>query len=136
MPNRFQVAFLASLVLTFTSLLLLSRFLNSKLVAAGYDISQIILIGLPKEGHAKERFQMADITLPYFGKVDLQKFQAHVIDTLKNLQLNDFRAVEVPLLGTYDLVALASSPAVVVTALIIVATAFYSKVLHTGKPHL
>lgn len=133
MPNRFQLAFLASLLLTFISLVLLSRFVNSKLVAAGYDISQIILIGLPKEGRAPDRFEMADITLPYFGQVDLQKLPAHLVETLKNLQLDDFRAVDVPYAGTYDLVALASSPAVVVTGLIIVATAFYSKVMHTGK---
>ncbi|KAF9455708.1 NADH-cytochrome b5 reductase [Collybia nuda] len=133
MPNRFQLAFLASLLLTFFSLVLLSRFVNSKLIAAGYDISHIILIGLPKEGRAPDRFDMADITLPFIGQVDLQKLPSQVIDTLKNLQLDDFRAVEVPYVGTYDLVTLAGSPAVVVTGLIIVATAFYSKVLHTGR---
>ncbi|GBE78262.1 NADH-cytochrome b5 reductase 1 [Sparassis crispa] len=48
MPNRLQVAFIASFLITFFSLVAVSRFINSKLKAAGYNISDLILIGLPK----------------------------------------------------------------------------------------
>ncbi|KAF8898544.1 hypothetical protein BD779DRAFT_1430744 [Infundibulicybe gibba] len=56
-----------------------------------------------------------------------------VVEFAKNVKLDDFRAVDIPLLGTYNFVELAGSPAVVFTAIIIIGTAFYSKVLHTGK---
>ena len=48
MPNHLQLLFLASFFLTFILLLTLSNFLSSKLREAGYDISNLILIGLPK----------------------------------------------------------------------------------------
>ena len=48
MPNHLQLLFLASFLLTFILLLTLSNFLSSKLREAGYDISNLILIGLPK----------------------------------------------------------------------------------------
>ncbi|KAG6845976.1 hypothetical protein H0H87_011024 [Tephrocybe sp. NHM501043] len=65
--------------------------------------------------------------------VDVQALQATVVDTLKNIKLDDFKAVQVPGVGTYNLVEAATSPAVVITAAIVVVTAFYSKVLHTGR---
>lgn len=49
MPNRYQLAFLASFVGVFSVLILVSNFVKAKLRAAGYDISEIILIGLPKD---------------------------------------------------------------------------------------
>lgn len=49
MPNRYQLAFLASFVGIFGGLVLLSSFIKARLRAAGYDISQLILIGLPKD---------------------------------------------------------------------------------------
>ncbi|KAG6842508.1 hypothetical protein C0991_000034 [Blastosporella zonata] len=122
--NRQQAAFLASLLSTFSSLVALTYFINSKLIAAGYDFKNLILIGLPENPQPKNnRFTM----------VDIQAIQASVVDSLKNFNLEDLKAVEVPGLGTYDLVQVATSPAVVVTAAIVVATAFYSKVLHTGR---
>ncbi|KAI6044990.1 NADH-cytochrome b5 reductase [Pisolithus marmoratus] len=45
-----HVLFLGSLFLTFTTLFVGSRFLNSKLEEAGYDISRLILIGLEPKG--------------------------------------------------------------------------------------
>ncbi|KAF8078437.1 NADH-cytochrome b5 reductase [Lyophyllum atratum] len=122
--NRYQAAFLATLLSTFFSLVLISWFINSKLVAAGYDISQLILLGLPKNPSPKS----GRVTM-----VDIQNIQNTVLDAVKNLKLDDFKAVEIPYVGTYNLVEVASSPAVVFTAAIIVATAFYSKVLHTGR---
>lgn len=116
MPNRYQLAFLASLSISFTSLVLLSRYINSALIAAGYDISQLILIGLPHHNP------------PTMPSIDPQQ----LLQLLKNLQLDDFRAVQIPILGTFDLVQLATSPAFIISALIIVSTAFYSNVLHTG----
>lgn len=127
MPNKYQAAFLASLLLTFSALVLLSHFINSKLIAAGYDFSKLILIGLPEHPSDTGRFTMADF------KAELQKLQSQLVDAVKNVNIDDFKAVEVPYLGTYNLVEIASSPAVVFTAAIIVATAFYSKVLHTGS---
>ena len=47
MPNHLQLLFLASFFLTFIVLLTLSHILSSKLREAGYDISHLILIGLP-----------------------------------------------------------------------------------------
>lgn len=46
MPNQFQVTFLSTFVLVFTSLFLVSRFIDAKLKEAGYDVSKLILIGL------------------------------------------------------------------------------------------
>ena len=47
MPNYPQLLFLASFLISFISLLILSNFLSSKLNEAGYDISRLILIGIP-----------------------------------------------------------------------------------------
>jgi cytochrome-b5 reductase len=52
MPNHLQLLFLASFFLTFIILLTLSNLLSSKLRDAGYDISDLILIGLPKSEHS------------------------------------------------------------------------------------
>ncbi|KAH9835620.1 NADH-cytochrome b5 reductase [Rhodofomes roseus] len=51
MPNSLQWAYLTSFIGTFSSLLFISWFINGKLKEAGYDVSRLILIGLPpKEG--------------------------------------------------------------------------------------
>jgi cytochrome-b5 reductase len=47
MPNHLQLLFIASFLASFLLLLTLSNFLSSKLREAGYDISRLILIGLP-----------------------------------------------------------------------------------------
>ena len=49
MPNRLQVGFLASFFVTLSSLIFLAHWLKARLKAAGYDISELILIGLPKD---------------------------------------------------------------------------------------
>lgn len=48
MPNLNQFAFLLSFGATFGALFLLSRLVSAQLKAHGYDISDIVLIGLPK----------------------------------------------------------------------------------------
>jgi hypothetical protein len=48
MPNRYQFAFVASFLLTFAVLFVASTYIGVKLRAAGYDISELILIGLPE----------------------------------------------------------------------------------------
>jgi hypothetical protein len=48
MPNHLQFLFLASFFTTFAVLIALSSYLTSKLRQAGYDISRLILIGLPQ----------------------------------------------------------------------------------------
>jgi cytochrome-b5 reductase len=47
MPNQLQLLFLASFLVTFLALFALSNLLASRLHQAGYDISRLILIGLP-----------------------------------------------------------------------------------------
>ncbi len=49
MTNRYQLAFLGSFAVVFSSLFFLSRFIGAKLNAAGYRVSDLILIGLPKD---------------------------------------------------------------------------------------
>ncbi|KAG6901850.1 hypothetical protein C0995_007236 [Termitomyces sp. Mi166 len=110
-------AFLASLLLTFASLVALLHYFNRKLAAAGYDISRLILLGLPENPPPKS------------GRVTMADLQS----TLKNFNLDNLRVIEIPGLGTYNLVEFATSPAVLITAIIITATAFYAKVLHTGR---
>ncbi|KAG6878410.1 hypothetical protein C0993_007011 [Termitomyces sp. T159_Od127] len=90
--NTAQAAFLASLLLTFTSLVALFHYINNKL-----DLSRL----------PDSNLTMASV--------------------LTNLTL------DIPGFGTYNLLDLASSPAVLITAAIVVATAFYAKVLHTGR---
>jgi hypothetical protein len=48
MPNHLQLLFLLSFFSTFVLLFILSNHLSSKLREAGYDISKLILIGLPQ----------------------------------------------------------------------------------------
>lgn len=72
MPNLDQFAFLTTLIGSFASLVALSRYLQSKLAAAGYDISKLILVGLPRkdsDGYYGMDFHAVDI--PYFGTQDL-----------------------------------------------------------------
>ena len=58
MPNRYQVAFLASFVGVLTGLVLLSNFVSSKLKAAGYDPGQLILIGISASRLVVEVFRV------------------------------------------------------------------------------
>jgi cytochrome-b5 reductase len=52
MPNHLQLLFLASFFTTTVLLFTLSHFLSSRLREAGYDISRLILIGLPQPERA------------------------------------------------------------------------------------
>jgi cytochrome-b5 reductase len=121
MPNKYQFAFLTTFVSVFSALILLSRFLNSKLKEAGYDINNLILLGLPKE-------PIPDPD-PAMSSFDLQKVQ----EAVKTLLVIDFHAVEIPYLGTYDLVAITTSSTFIITSVIILATAFLAKFLHPGR---
>jgi cytochrome-b5 reductase len=49
MPNSHQLTFLGSLVGSFALLAVVTKYLNSKLLDAGYDISELILLGIPKD---------------------------------------------------------------------------------------
>ncbi|KAF7319911.1 NADH-cytochrome b5 reductase [Mycena kentingensis (nom. inval.)] len=98
MPNRDQVVFLASLILPFTLLVVLQNYLF-----AGFDIGELILIGLPKKNAPEEH---------------------HIMD---------FHAVNLPFFGTQDLVALASSPAFIVSGGLIVATILYATLVISGS---
>ncbi|KAJ7042530.1 ferredoxin reductase-like C-terminal NADP-linked domain-containing protein [Mycena alexandri] len=56
--NRDQAAFLISLVLPFAILVSLSNYLKAKLAAAGYDVSHLILLGLPRKDSPNEYYGM------------------------------------------------------------------------------
>jgi cytochrome-b5 reductase len=116
MPNKYQLAFLATFLSVFTALILLSRFLDAQLIAAGYDIRNLILIGLPKP------------TPP-----PVQSHPRTAMSIIDAFAATDFHAVELPLLGTVDLVAVTTSTTFIVTSAIIVATAIYVKIFHTGR---
>ena len=116
MPNLYQLAFLASLIFTFLTLVLLSHFINAKLVKAGYDFSRLILIGLPD--HPPPPPQRLTVFDNLFANMSFFP--------------NDLHAVNIPVVGTLDIAALASSPVFIFSAVIIVATAIYTTVLHTG----
>lgn len=115
MPNLYQVAFLASLFFTFSSLVLLSNLITSKLANAGFHFSHLILIGLPDIPPPPHRVQVFDNNIMSF------------------LIPNNLHAVQLPLLGSVDLVALSYSPAFIFTAIVVVATGIYSNILHTGR---
>ncbi|KAJ7462673.1 ferredoxin reductase-like C-terminal NADP-linked domain-containing protein [Mycena galericulata] len=102
MPTRDQLAFLVSLTVSFASLVALSHYLQAKLAAAGYDISKLILIGLPRKDSDG-----------YYGM--------------------DFHAADLPYFGTVDLVALASSPALIVSGGVILATVLWATVINSGS---
>ncbi|KAK7064466.1 NADH-cytochrome b5 reductase [Favolaschia claudopus] len=102
MPNRYQLAFLASSVGTFLVLVSLFHYLKSKLAAAGYDLNNLILLGLPKEDSPDEHYGM------------------------------DFHAVDLPYFGTQDLAAIASSPAFIVSTGLIVAGILFTTVINSG----
>lgn len=109
MPNKYQLVFLATFVSVFSALVLISRFLNSKLIEAGYDYRNLILLGLPDH--------------------EMSFDWAKIQDVLKGVNVH---AVDVPYVGTYDLVAISKSPTFIITSTIILATAFLAKVLHSG----
>ncbi|KAJ7630662.1 ferredoxin reductase-like C-terminal NADP-linked domain-containing protein [Roridomyces roridus] len=105
MPNRDQFIFLFTLVAGFSSLVAVQHYLSAKLRAAGYDISKLILLGLPRKDAPG-----------YHG------------DTM------DFHAIDLPFLGTTDLAALASNPAFIVSSgVIVVATVLLTTLLTSGS---
>jgi cytochrome-b5 reductase len=117
MPNLYQLTFLATLTLTFSTLVLLFHFINAKLLDAGYDVSRLILIGLPDQPPPPpQRIAVFD----------------NFLTNMSFFIPNDLHAVNIPMFGTLDIVVLASSPAFIFGAVIVVATAIYSSVFHTG----
>jgi len=87
----------------FALLVSLQSYLTAKLNAAGYDVSTLILAGLPKKDNPNE------------------------------FHIMDFHAVNLPFFGTQDLVALASSPAFVVSGGLILATVLWATVFNAGS---
>ncbi|KAI0307849.1 hypothetical protein B0F90DRAFT_74716 [Multifurca ochricompacta] len=65
MPNHLQFLFLTSFFLTFFILLSLSKFLSSKLREAGYNISNLILIGLPEDTRSHSSNNMSTLAPPF-----------------------------------------------------------------------
>ncbi|KAJ6604357.1 ferredoxin reductase-like C-terminal NADP-linked domain-containing protein [Mycena vulgaris] len=101
MPNRDQLVFLFSLAVPFAVLVALSNYLQAR---TGYDLSQLILIGLPIEDSPPHEYQPMD-----------------------------WHAVDIPGLGPQDLVALASSPAFLVSGGLILATVLWATLINTGS---
>ena len=81
MPNRFQVVYLLSFASVFTSLVFLSRYIDAKLRDAGYDISELILIGLPKDNDSVDTSSSADVakSLTVTKMADFQQLLALVL---------------------------------------------------------
>lgn len=65
MLNRELALFLTSFISVFASLVLISRYLNAKLLAAGYDISRIILIGLPTNNSYNSTVSFPNFAFPW-----------------------------------------------------------------------
>jgi cytochrome-b5 reductase len=72
MPNRFQLAFLASTFASFFALFFLSRLILRLLADAGYNPSHLILLGLPISPDPLDpSTPMGVLNLPLLGEVDL-----------------------------------------------------------------
>lgn len=123
MPNKHQLAFLASFLSVFFSLVFISRYLGARLREAGYDINNLILLGLPKDNSTPTTPPLSVVS-----KMAAEQASAFFHDIVSA----NFHAVRVPYAGTYDFVAVASSPTFLITGAVILATAFLAKVLHTG----
>lgn len=115
MPNKYQLVFLATIVTVFSGLVFLSHLLNRLLLAAGYDYRNIILIGLPKPE-----------PIPQPPLMSLQQLVESVVPA-------SLQAVDLPVFGTVNVVAVATSPAFLISSAIIIATAVWTKVAHTGQ---
>lgn len=102
-----QVAFLLSFVFTFALLFSIKYFVGSYLRSKGFHLSDLILIGLPK-----------DPEHPQMGSHSFKDFS------------DNFRAA----VGNIDVATVATSPTFILTAGVIVATFIWTKVLHTGMP--
>jgi len=114
MPNKPQVVFLLSFLVVFSSLLLLSHFIKTKLNEAGYHISHLILIGLPPLTHNQ----------PMSARVQVENIPSQVSHLVKNVIAGDFNLINV-----------ASSPAfLAAAAAIVLATAFYANVFNSTRP--
>ncbi|KAH9486755.1 NADH-cytochrome b5 reductase 1 [Psilocybe cubensis] len=122
MPNKYQLAFLVSFFSVFFSLLFLSNYLGARLRDAGYDVRNLILIGLPTDNPPPPSLAL----VAHMAAEQASAFFADIASA-------NFHAVRVPYAGTYDLVAIASSPTFLITGAVILATAFIAKVLHTGR---
>ena len=59
MPNHLQLLFLGSFFLTFFALFAFSNYLLSKLRQEGYDISNLILLGLPRSNERTPHLAMS-----------------------------------------------------------------------------
>ena len=81
MPNHLQLLFLGSFFLTFFALLTLSNYLLSKLRQEGYDISNLILLGLPRSDERTPHIAMSSAAAPSFLDVH-QSVVAQIIAIL------------------------------------------------------
>ncbi|KAH8835340.1 ferredoxin reductase-like C-terminal NADP-linked domain-containing protein [Flagelloscypha sp. PMI_526] len=99
MPNKLQVGFLLSFVVTFLVLTFTTSAINSALRARGYDISRLILLGLEDTDSN---------------------------NSMASSQADVLRSVDLPLLGKTDLLALVNSPAFALSLAVITLGALYT----------
>jgi hypothetical protein len=118
MPNQYQLAFLATFSAVFLSLVAAFHTLTAWLDRKGYPIGNLILIGLDENSP-----KMAT------GRIEVEKIPGQVIDFVRNFNLEDARNS----LTKDNLLELASSPAVIVGAVLLVGTAAYIKALSAGE---
>lgn len=117
MPNQYQLAFLATFISVFASLVLAFHLFTRWLDSIGYPIGNLILIGIDKDAPP-----MAS------GRVEIEKIPGQVIDFVKNFSIEDAKAY----LTQEKLVELASNPAVVVGVVLTFGSALYLKSLLEG----
>lgn len=118
MPNRYQVAFLATFLTVFLALVAAFHTLTAWLDSKGYPIGNLILIGLDDKSP-----KMAS------GRVEVEKLPGQVIDFVKNFNLEDARSA----LTKENILEFASNPAIIVGAALLAGTAVYIKALSAGE---
>jgi len=74
-------------------------------------------------------YQWAFLATFFVVLTSLILMSSFISQLIKN---NNLHAVDIPYFGTVDLVALVSSPTFIISSSIILATAYFATVLHTG----
>ncbi|KAF5336867.1 hypothetical protein D9611_003347 [Ephemerocybe angulata] len=114
MPNRFQLAFLATFLSVFGALVLAAHLFTSWLASIGYPIGNLILIGLDKDAPPMSN-----------GRVEIEKIPGQVIEFVKNFDIEEAKAY----LTQEKLIELAQQPAVIAAAVVTIGSVLLVKSL-------
>jgi cytochrome-b5 reductase len=105
MPTVVQISFVASFLATFAGLFAAKTFLENHLHSLGIYISDLILLGLPK-----------DPNNPQMGSYSFQEYSEHLRSAL----------------GSTDIAAIATTPTFILTTTVLLAAFVWTKGFHTG----